>query len=90
MLDYYVTLDELMQHKLQGGGMDCEGCGKESKTLTGKQLCPSCYQEMPSVELLRRALAFYIECPDGQYDYDVVVPLLVKEIRSRDVSLQTM
>lgn len=37
---------------------------------------------VPDVMLLR-ALAFYQGSPDGQYDHDVVVPLLEAEIKAR-------
>lgn len=38
--------------------------------------------EIP-LPLLKRALNFYENAPDGQYDYSVVVPLLEAEIERR-------
>lgn len=38
--------------------------------------------QVPTV-MLQRALEFYEGSPDGQYDYDVVVPLIKRELQSR-------
>lgn len=38
---------------------------------------------MITLELLQAALRFYTQCPDGQYDLDVVVPLIEAEIERR-------
>ena len=37
--------------------------------------------------LIERALRFYTQSPDGQYDHDVVVPLLEAELARREKSL---
>jgi hypothetical protein len=42
-------------------------------------------EEIPT-ELIRRALRFYEGYPDGQYDADVVVPILWLELRRRDTA----
>lgn len=34
-----------------------------------------------SIELLQAALRFYSQSPDGQYDLEVVVPLIEAELK---------
>lgn len=54
-----------------------------TRKMLGDRIMWETADEIPS-ELLKHALAFYERSPDGQYDQDVVVPLLEKEIKSRE------
>jgi len=38
------------------------------------------FDDTPEVQSLRKALKFYSESPDGQYDVDIVVPLLERRL----------